>query len=91
LAKVPTQLQQLYDNIEDELTREGFPREKRKFSPHLTIGRLRKPENCPRIANLLITTGFDAETVSAGSVIVMRSDLKPAGSIYTSQCVIDLN
>ena len=91
LAEVPAPLMRLYDNLDDELSREGFAPEKRRFSPHLTIGRLRQPKNGPRIADLLITSGFDAETVSARSVIVMRSDLRPTGSIYTPQCVIDLN
>ncbi|HXU38063.1 MAG TPA: RNA 2',3'-cyclic phosphodiesterase [Blastocatellia bacterium] len=89
-SEVPDALRQLYSSLEDELDREGFAREKRKFSPHLTIGRLRGPKNATQLAELLIESGFTAERFSASEVIVMRSDLKPTGSIYTPQAVIKL-
>lgn len=88
LSVVPEPLKQLYASIEDELARDGFPREKRKFSPHLTIGRIRTPHNSTLVAEPLIATGFTPETFDATGVIVMRSDLKPTGSIYTRQAVI---
>lgn len=90
LPEVPDELKQLNANLEDELSREGFAREKRKFSPHLTIGRLRAPKNATQLAEMLIESGFPAERFSASEVIVMRSDLKPTGSIYTPQSVIKL-
>lgn len=91
ISNVPEQLRQLYSNMEDELTREGFPREKRKFSPHLTIGRIREPRNSARLAEVLIAGGFESEAFLAKEVILMRSDLKPTGSIYTPQAVIRLS
>jgi len=90
-SNVPEHLQQLYSNIEDEVAQEGFPREKRKFSPHLTIGRIRPPHNAARVADALITAGFEPEAFTATEVILMRSDLKPAGSIYSPQAVIRLS
>jgi 2'-5' RNA ligase len=89
-SAIPPALQQLYANLEDELAREGFALEKRKFSPHLTIGRLRGPKNAAQLAEALIASGFTPETFKANEVIAMRSDLKPAGSIYTPQAVIRL-
>jgi 2'-5' RNA ligase len=91
VSNVPEQLRQLYSNMEDELAREGFPREKRKFSPHLTIGRIREPRNSARLAEILIAGGFESEAFLAKEVILMRSDLKPTGSIYTPQAVIRLS
>lgn len=90
LPAVPEALKQLYSNLESELDREGFAREKRKFSPHLTIGRLRGPKNATQLAEALIAIGFKAEAFTASEVIVMRSDLKPTGSIYTPQALIKL-
>lgn len=90
LSEVPAALRQLHSNLEDELDREGFAREKRKFSPHLTIGRLRGPKNATHLAEILIESGFTAERFTASEVIVMRSDLKPTGSIYTPQAVSKL-
>jgi 2'-5' RNA ligase len=90
-SNVPERLQQLYSNIEDELAREGFEREKRKFSPHLTIGRIRTPHNAARVAEALIASGFESEVFRVTDVILMRSDLKPTGSIYTPQAVVGLS
>jgi 2'-5' RNA ligase len=88
ISNVPEQLRQFYSNVEDEMAREGFPREKRHFSPHLTIGRIREPRNSARLAAALIATGFETEVFPAKEAILMRSDLKPTGSIYTPQAVI---
>ena len=90
-SNVPELLQHLSSNIEDELAREGFEREKRKFSPHLTIGRIRAPGNSARVAEALIASGFESEAFIATEVILMRSDLKPTGSIYTPQAVLRLS
>lgn len=90
VSNVPERLQHLYTNIEDELSRGGFEREKRKFSPHLTIGRIRTPPKAAVVAEALIASGFAPETFKATEVIVMRSDLKPTGSIYSRQASITL-
>ena len=91
LSNVPEPLRQLYSNIEAELARERFEREKRKFSPHLTIGRVRAPGHSAQAAEALIAAGFEAETFTTTEVVLMRSDLKPTGSIYTPQNVITLS
>jgi 2'-5' RNA ligase len=90
LSNIPDVLRELFEKLEDELAQEGFAREKRKFSPHLTIGRARTPHNAVRVAEELIASGFEAEKFEASELIVMRSDLKPTGSIYTPQATINL-
>ncbi len=89
-SEIPDPLAQLYARLEAELERAGFEREKRKFSPHLTIGRLRKPKSGQLLAQKLTDAGFASESFLATEVLVMRSDLKPTGSVYTSQAVIKL-
>ena len=89
-SNVPEPLKQLHSNIEQELARVGFPPETRSFSPHLTIGRIRMPHNSARVAETLISQGFEAEGFTAREVNVMRSELRPTGSIYTAQRVIQL-
>ncbi|HVG21910.1 MAG TPA: RNA 2',3'-cyclic phosphodiesterase [Blastocatellia bacterium] len=90
LAGIPESLKQLHAAIEDELAREGFPRESKRFSPHLTIGRIRGPKGASRVAEDLIAAGFEPETFRAREVVVMRSDLNPEGSVYTPQAIIPL-
>ena len=91
LTAVPDGLARLHALIEEELVGEGFAPDARKFSPHLTIGRVRSPKNVPRVAEDLIATDFERENFQTTDVIVMRSDLNPSGSIYTPQAIIKLN
>jgi 2'-5' RNA ligase len=90
LGSLPESLKRLHANIEDELAREGFPREQKRFSPHLTIGRVRSPHNATLVAEDLIATGFEPEAFRATEVIVMRSLMNPSGSVYTPQAIIKL-
>jgi len=90
ITRVPEDLQSLYVKLEDELSRIGFDREKRKLSPHLTIGRIRTPHNASRVADSLIAATFAPEQFHTSEIIVMRSDLKPTGSIYTPQAIVRL-
>jgi RNA 2',3'-cyclic 3'-phosphodiesterase len=80
---LPENLKRLHEAIEDELTRAGFPRESKRFSPHLTIGRVRAPKGADRVAEELISRGFEPERFEVREVILMRSELNPKGSIYT--------
>jgi len=90
LGNLPDQLRRLHAAVEDELAREGFPREPKRFSPHLTIGRIRGQHNARQLAEKLVGEGFEPETFRADRVVVMRSDLKPTGSVYTPQAIINL-
>src|SRR5262245_21236577 len=90
LASLPESLVLLYTSLEQELASLGFEREKRRFAPHLTIGRLRSPRNGAELAQKLIGIGFESEKFVAREVMVMRSQLKPTGSIYTPLGIIRL-
>jgi RNA 2',3'-cyclic 3'-phosphodiesterase len=91
LAKSPPELLALYKSVEDELYSLGFDRETRGFSPHLTIGRLRSQQNARQLGDLITAMGFEPETFEAPEVIVMRSNLKPTGAIYTPIDVVPLD
>ncbi len=90
LAGLPDSLRQMHARIEDELYGEGFPREAKRFSPHLTIGRVRAPKNASKLAEELMATGFEPEKFQAREVIVMKSELNPSGSVYTPQATVRL-
>ena len=80
----------LHAGIEFELFRAGFAKEKKPFSPHLTIARLRSPRNAREVAEQLQRIGFDPERFTVSEVIVMKSELNPSGSIYTPLAKIAL-
>jgi 2'-5' RNA ligase len=74
----------LAKDVEAAMARLGFPREKRGFSAHLTLGRVRSPRNA---AALLAALG-QADAGPFGTVVVtqfdlMQSELRPTGSVYT--------
>lgn len=72
----------LAKNINDELIQFGFAEENRKFTPHLTLGRVKS-----QLSQTFITAfkgiEFVGGKVVAQEVTVMRSDLRPAGAVYT--------
>jgi 2'-5' RNA ligase len=90
-VKLPQVLSDLQRDLEVELEAAGFPKEGRKFAPHLTIGRVRNPRNASSVAGALVSSGFAAETFRARHIIVMKSELKPTGSIYTPLEIIELD
>ncbi|MEW6211594.1 MAG: RNA 2',3'-cyclic phosphodiesterase [Acidobacteriota bacterium] len=90
LTRVADELKRLHREIENRLAGSGFARDEKKFSPHLTIARLRSERNAARVAERLIETGFPSESFTAREVIVMRSELSAGGSIYTPLAAIKL-
>jgi 2'-5' RNA ligase len=81
ISKGKDELVSLSQKIEDELTELGFEKEKRGFSPHLTIGRLRRegrPGDLPDRLGVQFKTG----ECTIGRVRLMKSTLTPQGPVY---------
>jgi 2'-5' RNA ligase len=77
-------LVELAGRIETALGRVGFPKERRGFAAHLTLGRVRSPRNAEAL--LAALQALQAEpfgTVAATQFDLMRSELRPSGSVYT--------
>jgi 2'-5' RNA ligase len=81
-------LVRLRDAVEDRVAPLGFPTERRRFSPHLTLGRVQRHASKSEVRELsevvaAHTTGvLDEMAVTAVSYI--KSDLKPSGAVYTT-------
>ncbi len=72
--------------IEEACESLGFLREAKPFSPHLTLARIKMGER--QIGVALATSGVLDQPLSVGSlavesVVLIKSDLKPTGSVYT--------
>ena len=76
-------LAELQTRVEDECTREGFPKEDRVFRPHLTIARIRDPHNANRLAEAHLRLEFAAVELVFDELLLFRSELSPKGSKYT--------
>ncbi len=77
-------LQQLQSRIEDEMWAAGFKRERRRYQPHLTIGRVREggaPQQ--RLAAMIAREAdFSAGSTTVQEVLTMASFLDPQGATY---------
>jgi 2'-5' RNA ligase len=76
-------LKTLVERLESECEQEGFPREQRPFSPHLTIGRLRKPNGAREVAIQHQEMGFEEVEVAVNQLLVIRSELTSSGPHYS--------
>jgi len=75
----------LQQQLEQELSVLGFPQEKRKFSPHLTLGRVRSPRGKKDLVQYLLEEREKAfGTIPVDRVVLFKSELRPSGAIYTA-------
>lgn len=77
-------LLKLQQRLEDEFALAGFSKEDRPFRPHLTIARLRKPQNAGRLARAHLGLQFSNVPVMLNELVLFRSQLSSKGSTYTA-------
>ena len=80
-------LQELQSRIDQGIySTIGLPEEKREFSPHLTLGRVRENasgDEHRRIGEALAGVALDADVSwKVSKVNLIRSTLKPSGAVY---------
>ena len=71
------------DEIEEVLLQYDIPKEKRKFSPHLTLLKIKNDEKVDFL-NKLITLKFEPIVFESNLITLYKSDLHPSGAIYNS-------
>lgn len=80
-------LQALRDDVERAISPLGYPTEDRPFSPHLTLGRVRREAATSQAALLgglvMNTRHTFAQAWRVSSVSLMLSELDPGGATYT--------
>jgi len=78
-------LLELAGALQTELARLGFEKERRPFSPHLTIGRVREfgPGGTDDWSEALAAAAPAAAAFRVDRLAVVQSQLNPRGSIYT--------
>jgi 2'-5' RNA ligase len=88
-------LSRLQQNIDSALAILGFAKEERSFVPHLTLARIRQgasPLERRSFGELVGSTVFeDKYHVEVEAINLMRSQLTPAGAIYTCLSVVELS
>ncbi|MCK5579937.1 MAG: RNA 2',3'-cyclic phosphodiesterase [Candidatus Omnitrophica bacterium] len=83
IDKNAAQLMELAASIENGLCRLGFPKEERKFSGHITIGRVRSAKNITPLIEAVQGYQFPSGiTQTIQHVIFFQSTLTSQGPIY---------
>jgi len=73
----------LADRVERTLEPLGFPREKRPFRPHLTLGRCRSTRGLDGLKRAIAAeSSFSGPLVRVRRVVLFSSDLRPTGAVY---------
>lgn len=87
-VEAPDALYELRSALDTELEFAGFARERRRFHPHVTLGRLRS--SVVGLAELLSETPVPAERTRVGAVLVMKSTLASSGATHEVVRELDL-
>ena len=81
----------LQRNLEDRLAAIGFPKEKRSYKPHLTLGRIRETVNSAAIRQIVQQySDLGRLEFTSDRIILFKSDLKPSGAVYSKLKQADL-
>ena len=80
----------LQQQIESILTHLGFKHEERTFHPHVTIGRVKSNRKIESLLRMMESVTFESQPVTMGELILVKSELKPSGSVYTTLKTIPL-
>jgi len=77
------ELKELSKRVEDKMANIGFKKEKRGFTAHITIGRVRSGRGIDRLTDA-IRKKSDASLgdIQIGEVLLMQSMLRPEGATY---------
>ena len=77
-------LLRLQKGVEEELKKTGFPSEDRRFTPHITLGRIRSNKNTDKLLRLIEEEKVEElGSFDVSEVHLIKSELKPAGAEYT--------
>jgi 2'-5' RNA ligase len=84
-------LVKISQSLDEKLTALGFKKENRRFSPHLTIGRIRTAKNKDQLLDAIRQyTSTEFATQQVETITLKKSDLTQKGPIYTTLRTITL-
>jgi RNA 2',3'-cyclic 3'-phosphodiesterase len=73
----------LYGKVDAAMWELGYEKEKRSFHPHVTLGRVRGSRRIAELLTTMETVTFESQPVVITQMMLVRSDLRPGGSVYT--------
>lgn len=82
-AKENERIHSLQRQVEQVCVSLGFAQDDHPFHAHITLGRVKGNRNLDRLTAKLKSITFQPLITRCTEVRIMRSELKPAGSVYT--------
>jgi 2'-5' RNA ligase len=79
------------NRLGDRLSLIGFKRDEKKFHPHLTVGRLKSNKKVRELLALADAYRLPALSFLVTEIVLMKSELQPAGAKYTPMAKARLN
>ncbi|MCP4581416.1 MAG: RNA 2',3'-cyclic phosphodiesterase [candidate division Zixibacteria bacterium] len=83
-------LQNLAYQVESACRDCGLGKADKKFSAHLTIGRIKNPRGLEPFIERLTKVDFESDEFEVGEVVIFKSDLSPRGPTYTPMAKIPI-
>lgn len=84
MEDVSGKLGALQGEIESALAQLEFRPEERKFHAHVTLGRVKSDRGVRGLLRMMESITFESQPVEIHEVGLIKSDLKPDGSVYTT-------
>jgi RNA 2',3'-cyclic 3'-phosphodiesterase len=76
-------IQRLAQMVDTRMATLGFKTEQRIYHPHVTLGRVKGSRHMRELLATMETVTFVCSPVSLHEIELVRSELKPRGSVYT--------
>jgi 2'-5' RNA ligase len=84
-------LRRLAQTVETRMAELGFKPEQRIYHPHVTLGRVKDSRRLRELLATMETVTFECSPVSVREMALVRSELKPGGSVYTPVAKVALS
>jgi RNA 2',3'-cyclic 3'-phosphodiesterase len=85
------QLKVLQISVEEQMVRLGFPQDDRRFTPHLTLGRIKRFSSRQDWKQALETVrGVKLPGFEVSAISLVKSELKKTGAVYTEMGRVEL-
>ena len=75
------EISEIYKQLEDNLSRIKIKKEKREFSPHITVARIKNKKNIEQFINKCKIN--KSGRLDCSNIALFESQLKPHGAEYT--------
>ncbi|MBX2992084.1 MAG: RNA 2',3'-cyclic phosphodiesterase [Bacteroidetes bacterium] len=76
-------LQRLSYLIDESMSSFGFKKEEREFHAHVTVGRVKSQRNIRDLLRTMESITFESQPTTISELALVKSELKPSGSVYT--------